>query len=106
MVIFENISTTTNTVITVLSRRKARHVIHGDGFPRLNRGRQQIIEALLLNGWFGNGACSVGSDVILNVLSKVQPIEIILQYYHYFLDPKMPSDLTEVRFPNHLGMLA
>ena len=40
MAIFENLSTTTNTVIAVLSRRKARHVIHGDGFPRSARGRK------------------------------------------------------------------
>ena len=89
----------------MLSRRKARHVIHGDGFPRLTRGRQWSIEALLLNGWFGNGTGSVGSDVLLDVLSKVRPIEILLQYCHYFLNLKMPSDPTVVRFPNHLGTL-
>jgi hypothetical protein len=38
------------TVIAMLSRRKARHVIHGDGFPRLTRSRKQSIEALLLDG--------------------------------------------------------
>ena len=90
----------------MLSRRKARHLIHGDGFPRSTRGRQRSIEALLLNGWFGNSASSAGSDVLPDVLSKVWPIEILLQYCHYFLDPKMPSDPTVVRFPNHLRMLA
>ena len=39
---------------------------------------QWSIEALILNGWFGNGAGSVGSDVLPDVLSKVQPIEILL----------------------------
>jgi len=47
-----------NTVVYMLSRRKARHVIHGDGFQRSNRGKQWGIEALLLDGWFGNGTSS------------------------------------------------
>ena len=89
----------------MLSRRKARHVIHGDGFPRSARGRQRSIEALLLDGQFGNGAGSAGSDVLPDVLLKVWPIEILLQYCHYFLDLKMPSYPTIVRSPNHLGMV-
>ena len=47
-----------NIVVSMLSRKKARHVIHGDGFPRSARGRQRGIEALLLNGQFGNGTGS------------------------------------------------
>ena len=90
----------------MLSRRKDRHVVHGDGFPRSTRGRKCSIEALLIDGWFGNGTGSARSDVLPNALSKVRPIEILLQYYHYFLDPEMPSDQTVVRFPNHLSMLA
>jgi hypothetical protein len=40
MAIFENLSTTTKTQsVAMLSRRKARHVIHGDGFPRSTRSR-------------------------------------------------------------------
>ena len=89
----------------MLSRRKARHVIHGDGFLRSTRGRKRSIDALLLDGRFGNGAGSGGSDVLPDVLLKVQPIEIILEYYHYFLNPKMPNEPTVVRFPNHLGTL-
>jgi len=42
----------------MLSGRKAEHVIHGDGFPRLARGRQWGIEVLLLDGRFGNGTGS------------------------------------------------
>jgi hypothetical protein len=102
----ESVDDHENTVVVILSRRKARHVIHGDGFPRSTRGRQRSIEALLLDGRFDNGAGSVGSDVLLDILSKVWPIEILLQYYHCFLNPKMPSDSTIVRFPNHLGTLA
>ena len=60
---------------------------------------------MLLDGWFGNGTGNAGSNVLLDILSKVWPIEILLQYCHYFLDPEMPSDLIIVRFPNHLGML-
>ena len=86
----------------MLSRSKA----HGDGFTRSTRGRKQSIEALILNERFGNDAGSVGSDVLTDILSKVWPIEILLQYYHYFLDPKIPNDPTVVRFPNHLGTLA
>ena len=61
---------------------------------------------MLLDEWFSNGAGSAGSDVLPDVLSKDRPIEILLQYYQCFLDPKMPSDPTVVCFPNHLGMLA
>jgi len=67
-----------NIVISMLSRRKAWHVIHGDGFPRSTRGRQRNIETLLLDGRFGNGTGSVGSVVLPDVLSKIQPIEILL----------------------------
>ena len=90
----------------MLGRRKARHVIHGDGFPRSTRGRKRSIEALLLDGQFGNGIGSAGSDVLTEVLSKVQLIEILLQYCHCFRDPEMPSGPTVVRFPNHLGTLS
>ena len=90
----------------MLIRRKAQQVVHGDGFPRLNRGRQQSIEALLLDGRFGNGASSARSDVLPDILSKIQSIEILLQYFHHFLNPKMPKISTVVCFPNHLGMLA
>ena len=72
----------------------------------MNRGRKRIIEALLLDGWFGNGAGSAGSDVLPDVLPKVRPIKILLQYCHCFLDHKIPNDPAVVRFPNHLGMLA
>jgi hypothetical protein len=90
----ESIDYHENTVVAMLSRRKARHVIHGDGFPRSTRGRQRSIEALLLDGRFGNGIGSAESNVVLDILSKVWPIEIFLLYCHYFLDPEMPSDPT------------
>ena len=61
---------------------------------------------MLLDGQFGNGTTSEGSDVLPNILSKVQPIEILLQYYHYFVNSKIPYNLTVVRFSNDLGMLA
>ena len=52
----------------MLSRRKARDVIHGDGFLRSTRGRQRSIEALLLDGRFGNDASSVGFNVLPDIL--------------------------------------
>ena len=102
----ESVDDQENTVVSMLSRRKARHVIHGDGFPRLTRGKKRSIEALLLDGWFGNGAGSAGLDLLLDILSNIRLIEILLQYDHCFLDPKMPNNPTVVRFPNHLGTLA
>jgi hypothetical protein len=107
MDIFENRSNDhKKPVITMLSRRKARHVIHRDGFPWLTWGRKQSIEALLLDGQFGNGASSAGLDVLPDILLKVRPIEILLQYFHGFLDPEMPNNSTIVHLPNHLGTLA
>jgi len=102
----ESIDDHKNTVISMLSRRKARHVIHRDGFPRLTGCRKQSIEALLLDGRFGNGASIVRLDVLPDILSKVRPIEILLQYCHGFLDPEMTRNLTIVYLPNHLGTLA
>ena len=61
---------------------------------------------MLLDGQFGNGTCSAGSDVLPNIMSKVRLIKILLQYYHYFLYHEMCNDPIIVRFPNHLGMLA
>jgi hypothetical protein len=101
----ESIDDHENIVVSMLSRRKARNVIHGDGFPRSTRGRQRSIEALLLDGQFGNGTDSTGSDVLPDISSKVWIIEILLQYCHYFLDPEMPNDSIIVCFPNNLGML-
>jgi hypothetical protein len=102
----ESVDDHENIVPAMLSRRKARHVIHGHGFPRSTRGRHRSIEALLLDGRFGNGADNAGSDVLPDILSKVWPIEILLQYCHCSLNPEMLSDPTIVRFPNHLGTLA
>ena len=62
--------------------------------------------AFLLDGRFGNSASSAGLDVLPDILSKVRPIEILLQYCHGFLDPEMLSDSTIVRLPSHLGTLA
>jgi hypothetical protein len=102
----ESVDDHKNIVIAILSRRKARNVIRRDGFPRSIGGRKRSIEALLLDGQFGNGASHAGLDVLPDILSKVEPIEILLQYCHSFLDPEMPNKPTVVRLPNHLGTLA
>jgi hypothetical protein len=60
-----------NKVIFILSKRKARHVIHRDRFPRSTGGRKRSIEALLLDGRFGNRTSSVELDVLPDILSKV-----------------------------------
>ena len=60
---------------------------------------------LVLDVQFGYGASNAGYDVLPNIFSKVRPIKILLQYCHYFLNPKIPSDPNVVCFPNHLGML-
>jgi len=69
-------------------------------------GRQLSIETLLLDGQFGNGANSARYDVLPNMLLKIRSIEILLQYFHHFLYPEIPSGLIVVRFPNHLRMIA
>ena len=46
----ESVNNHKNIVVTMLSRRKASHVIHGDGFPRSTRGKQWSIETFLLDG--------------------------------------------------------
>ena len=61
---------------------------------------------MLLDGWFGNGVGNVGFNVPPNILTKVQPIKIILKYFHYFLYSKLSNDPTIVRLPNDLGTLA
>ena len=60
---------------------------------------------MLLDGRFGNGATSAGLDALPGILSKVRPIEILLQYYHGFLDPEMPSDPTVVHLTKHFSRL-
>ena len=89
----------------MLNRRKAQHVIHGDGFPRSTSSRKQSIETFILDGQFGNGIGTTGFDVLLHILWKFQPLEILLQYYHYFLNHEIANDPTVVCFQNHLGML-
>jgi len=39
----------------MLGRRKARHIVHVDGFLGLARSRKRSIQASLLNSWFGDG---------------------------------------------------
>jgi hypothetical protein len=102
----ESVDDHKNTVITMLSIRKAQNIIHGDGFPSLTSGRQWNIEALLLDGQFGNGTSSSGLDVLPHILSRFRPMEILLQYCQGFIDPEIPNNPTIVRLPNHPGMLA
>ena len=90
----------------MLTIRNSRHVIHGDGCPRSTKVSPQSIEALLLDGWFGNDTGSARLDVLPDIMSKVWPVEIILQYFHCFLNPKIPNNPTIAGFPNDLGTLS
>ena len=74
-----------NTIVSMLGRREACHVIHGDIFS----GMARSIHALVLDYRFGNGAGSAGYAVLRNILSKVRPIKILLQHFHYFFYSKM-----------------
>lgn len=65
------------TVITMLGRRDARHIVHGDGFPRLV-GNRESVQVLLLDGWIGDGACSTESDIFPNIQSEFWPIKVLL----------------------------
>jgi hypothetical protein len=62
-------------VIPMLGCRKTRHVIHGDGFPRPIGSRKRDVHALFLDGGLNNDACSVGSNVLVDILLKLQPIK-------------------------------
>ena len=66
------------TVITMLGRREARHIVHGDGFPRLAGSRQRSVHTLLLDGWLGDGAGSAGSNIFPNIQSEFGPIKVLL----------------------------
>jgi len=55
------------TVITVLGRREARHIVHGDGFPRLVGSRHSSVHALLPDGWLGDGVGNARSDLFSNI---------------------------------------
>ena len=74
----ESIDDHKNTIVVALSRRKARHLIDGDRFPRPTRIRQRSIQAFLLDGWFGNDIGGVGSNVLPNLLTKFWPVKILL----------------------------
>jgi len=77
MTILENLSMTKNIVITMLHRRKNIHIVHGDGFPRLDRSGKRGVHNLILNGWFGDGTSTARFDIFSNILSKFWPIKII-----------------------------
>ena len=64
------------------------------------------MQALLIDGWFANGAGGAGSNVPPNILTKFQPIKILMQYRHCFLYFEMSSDPTIVHLPNNIGTLA
>lgn len=56
-------------VITMLGRREARKIVHGDGLPGLVGSRKRSVHAFLLDGWLGDGISNAGSDIFSNILS-------------------------------------
>jgi hypothetical protein len=44
---------------------------------------------MFLDGWLGNGIGSAVYDVLVNILSKLHPMKIILQYFHCLFYTKM-----------------
>jgi hypothetical protein len=67
-----------NTVISLLGGWEARHVVHGYGFPRPVRSRKRGVHAMFLSGQFDNNVGSARHDILIDLLSKFQPIEMFL----------------------------
>jgi hypothetical protein len=60
---------------------------------------------MFLDGGFGNGASGAVFDVLMNVLLKLRPIKMFLQYCHYIFYTKMSRFPTVMNFPDHLYTL-
>jgi hypothetical protein len=60
------------------------------------------VHSLFLNGIFGNGIGSARPDILSDILSKFQPIEMFLQHCHYLFYARVSCHLTVVVFPNQL----
>jgi hypothetical protein len=67
-----------NTFISLLGGWEAQHVVHLDGFPRLVRSRKRGVQAMFLSGWFGYSAGSARPNILVDLLSKFQPVEMFL----------------------------
>jgi len=50
-------------VISMLGRREAIYIVHGDGFLGLLGRRRRSIKAFILDGWLVDGTISVRYDV-------------------------------------------
>jgi hypothetical protein len=66
------------TIIVVLGGRKAKQVIHQDGFPRPLESRKKGVQALLLDGWLSNGTGSARSDILADILLRFWPTNFFL----------------------------
>jgi hypothetical protein len=64
------------------------------------------VQALFLNGRFGNSAGSERPDILADILMKFQPVEMLLQHYHCLFHAEVSFQLTVVGFPNHVCSLA
>jgi hypothetical protein len=64
------------------------------------------VQALLLNGLFRNGTSSGRANVLGDIMSKFQPIEILLYHCHCLFQAKVSCHPIVVSFSNHLRTLA
>jgi hypothetical protein len=78
-------------VISPLGLWKAQHVVHRYGFLRPFRIRKRGVHALFLNFQFGNGKGITGPGILVDIMSKFQPIEMLLHHCHYSGIPKLAS---------------
>jgi hypothetical protein len=91
-----------NIVIFPLGGREARHAIHVDGFALPVKSRKRGVHALFLSGRFGNSASSAGPDVLPDLLSKFQLVEMFLQHFHCLFDVEVSCHPTVVGFPDQI----
>jgi hypothetical protein len=90
-----------NTVISPLGGWEAGLVVHGDGFPWPGRSRHRGVHALFLSVWFGNSEGSAGPDILVNLLSKFQPVEMFMQHCHCLFNVEVSCHPTVVGFLDH-----
>jgi hypothetical protein len=64
------------------------------------------VQALFLNVQFGNSVGSEGLDILIELLSKFQPIEMLLQHFHCIFDAEVSRHSNVVGFPYQLHSLS
>jgi hypothetical protein len=65
-----------------------------------------VLYPLFLDGGLGNDTGGARFDVLVNILSKLRPIKMLMQYCHYLFYTEMSHFLTTMIFPDNFFMLA